>query len=136
MAKPFLSGASMVMIGYDGLRFVSYPISQPDPDTGEALINWIADLMFNVFGKMAYLFIVLIVAAALAGNWQLFVDNLGIMGAGLISLNIALLFIGLGLARISNLSWNECKTISIETGAASIVCSSPPITTVPRHWMR
>lgn len=65
---------------------------------------------------LATVLFVLIVAAALAGNWQLFVDNLGIMGAGLISLNIALLFIGLGLARISNLSWNECKTISIETG--------------------
>lgn len=53
---------------------------------------------------LATVLFVLIVAAALAGNWQLFVDNLGIMGAGLISLNIALLFIGLGLARISNLS--------------------------------
>ncbi|WP_425078650.1 bile acid:sodium symporter family protein [Ruegeria denitrificans] len=65
---------------------------------------------------LATVLFVLIIAAALAGNWQLFVDNLGIMGAGLISLNIALLFIGLGLARITNLSWNECKTISIETG--------------------
>ncbi len=43
-AVPFLSGASMVMIGYDGLRFVSYPISHPDPQTGEATINWIANL--------------------------------------------------------------------------------------------
>lgn len=46
-AKPYLSGASMVMIGYDGLRFVSYPISQPDPETGEATINWIANLNYN-----------------------------------------------------------------------------------------
>ncbi len=30
-AKPYLIGASMVMIGYSGLRFVSYPISKPDP---------------------------------------------------------------------------------------------------------
>lgn len=43
-AVPFLSGASMVMIGYDGLRFVSYPISHPDPHSGEATINWIANL--------------------------------------------------------------------------------------------
>ncbi len=46
-AVPFLTGASMVMIGYDGLRFVSYPISQPDPATGEAAINWIANLNYN-----------------------------------------------------------------------------------------
>lgn len=42
-AVPFKSGASMVMIGYSGLRFVSYPISRPDPHTGEAEINWIAN---------------------------------------------------------------------------------------------
>lgn len=47
MAKPYKSGASMVMIGHDGLRFVSYPISQPDPDTGLAEINWIANLNYN-----------------------------------------------------------------------------------------
>ncbi len=37
----------MVMIGYDGLRFVSYPISRPDPETGMATINWIANLNYN-----------------------------------------------------------------------------------------
>lgn len=46
-AKPFLSGASMVMIGYSGLRFVSYPISKPDSETGEATINWIANLNYE-----------------------------------------------------------------------------------------
>lgn len=66
--------------------------------------------------KLATILFVLIVIAALAGNWQLFVDNLGIMGAGLVSLNLALLLIGLGLARAAKLSWNEAKTISIETG--------------------
>ncbi len=66
--------------------------------------------------KLATALFVLIVLAALAGNWQLFVDNLGIMGAGLVTLNVALLAIGLGLARAAKLSWNESKTISIETG--------------------
>ena len=46
MGKPFLTGASMVMIGHDGLRFVSYPISAPDPQTGLAEINWIANLNY------------------------------------------------------------------------------------------
>ncbi|WP_170400469.1 bile acid:sodium symporter family protein [Ruegeria arenilitoris] len=66
--------------------------------------------------KLATALFVLIVLAALAGNWQLFIDNLGIMGAGLVTLNIALLTIGLGLARAAKLSWNESKTVSIETG--------------------
>jgi len=43
-AKPFKSGASMVLIGYPGLRFVSYPITPTDPATGQATINWICNL--------------------------------------------------------------------------------------------
>ncbi len=46
--KPFLTGASMVMVGYDAQRFVSYPISETDPGTGEALVNWIASIKFNM----------------------------------------------------------------------------------------
>lgn len=46
-AVPFKTGASMVMIGHSGLRFVSYPISEPDPETGKATINWIANLNYD-----------------------------------------------------------------------------------------
>lgn len=45
-AKPFKSGSSMVMIGNEVKRFVSYPISEADPETGLATINWIAELKF------------------------------------------------------------------------------------------
>lgn len=45
-AKPFKTGASMVMIGHSGLRFVCYPISEPDA-TGVATINWIANLQYD-----------------------------------------------------------------------------------------
>lgn len=45
-AKPFKSGASMVMIGSGEKRFVSYPISEVDSETGLATINWIAELKF------------------------------------------------------------------------------------------
>jgi 2-polyprenyl-6-methoxyphenol hydroxylase-like FAD-dependent oxidoreductase len=43
-AKPFLSGASMVLAGHATQRLVSYPITAPDPDTGIAMINWIAEI--------------------------------------------------------------------------------------------
>ncbi|MEO9894961.1 MAG: flavin-dependent oxidoreductase [Paracoccaceae bacterium] len=43
LAQPFLSGGSMILAGNDTQRFVSYPISPVDPDTGHALINWIAE---------------------------------------------------------------------------------------------
>jgi 2-polyprenyl-6-methoxyphenol hydroxylase-like FAD-dependent oxidoreductase len=46
-ARPFKTGASMVMVGHSGLRFVSYPISAPDPDTGLSTINWIANLNYG-----------------------------------------------------------------------------------------
>ena len=76
----------------------------------------LANRIEGLLSRVATLLFVMIVVAALAGNWPLFVDNLGTMGAGLITLNISLLLIGLLLARIANLSWNESKTISIETG--------------------
>jgi 2-polyprenyl-6-methoxyphenol hydroxylase-like FAD-dependent oxidoreductase len=34
----------MALIGHDTQRFVTYPISPVDPETGEALVNWIAEL--------------------------------------------------------------------------------------------
>lgn len=43
-ARPFLTGASMAMAGHEWQKFVTYPISEPDPDTGMAEINWVAEL--------------------------------------------------------------------------------------------
>ena len=42
-AAPFLSGRSMILAGNDTQRFVTYPISEPDPESGLATINWIAE---------------------------------------------------------------------------------------------
>ena len=46
-ARPFLTGASMVLMGHDTQRLVAYPISRPDPATGLATINWIAELTYD-----------------------------------------------------------------------------------------
>lgn len=43
-AKPFLTGASMAMAGHEWQKFVTYPISAPDPETGLVDINWVAEL--------------------------------------------------------------------------------------------
>lgn len=43
-AKLFLTGASMAMIGHEWQKFVTYPISPTDPETGLAEINWVAEL--------------------------------------------------------------------------------------------
>ena len=47
-AKDYFGGGAMVMIGHDHLRLVAYPISHPDPETGVATINWIAEKQFNL----------------------------------------------------------------------------------------
>lgn len=43
VAAPFLTGTSMILAGHDTQRFVSYPITEPDPHSGTAIINWIAE---------------------------------------------------------------------------------------------
>jgi 2-polyprenyl-6-methoxyphenol hydroxylase-like FAD-dependent oxidoreductase len=47
-AKPIRTGASFTLVGKLEQRFVSYPISRPDPITGLSDINWIAELTYNV----------------------------------------------------------------------------------------
>lgn len=47
VAKPYLTGATMAMAGHEWQKFVTYPISKPDPETGEALINWIGELKYE-----------------------------------------------------------------------------------------
>jgi 2-polyprenyl-6-methoxyphenol hydroxylase-like FAD-dependent oxidoreductase len=46
-APPIRTGASFVLVGKLEQRFVCYPISNPDPATGLATINWIAELTYD-----------------------------------------------------------------------------------------
>ena len=41
-AKNFVIGASMIISDKATERFIAYPISNPDPETGLSTINWIA----------------------------------------------------------------------------------------------
>jgi 2-polyprenyl-6-methoxyphenol hydroxylase-like FAD-dependent oxidoreductase len=47
MAKPIRSGASFVGLGTHRQRIVFYPISPAEPETGLALINWIAEVTYE-----------------------------------------------------------------------------------------
>jgi 2-polyprenyl-6-methoxyphenol hydroxylase-like FAD-dependent oxidoreductase len=47
-AKPFLSGASMVLAGHDTQRLVSYPITAPNPTTSITTLNWIAEITVDL----------------------------------------------------------------------------------------
>ena len=46
-AKPIRTGASFVGLGTHRHRMVFYPISHPDPQTGLAMINWIAEVTMD-----------------------------------------------------------------------------------------
>ena len=75
-----------------------------------------ADRIDGGLSMLATALFVLIVVAALAGNWALFVDNLPRLGPALVTLNVILMALGLALAAIAGLAWQSRKTISIETG--------------------
>ncbi|MFK7918502.1 MAG: flavin-dependent oxidoreductase [Ilumatobacter sp.] len=50
---PLRSGASFTLVGTLDQRFVHYPISSINPDTGLQLQNWIAELTFDPSGGVA-----------------------------------------------------------------------------------
>lgn len=50
-AKPIRSGASFVGLGSLNHRLVCYPISAPDPATGLATVNWIAEITVDPAGE-------------------------------------------------------------------------------------
>jgi 2-polyprenyl-6-methoxyphenol hydroxylase-like FAD-dependent oxidoreductase len=47
LAQPIRSGASFVGLGTHKHRMVFYPISPPDPQTGLATVNWIAEVTMD-----------------------------------------------------------------------------------------
>jgi len=47
MAKPIRTGSSFVGLGTHRHRMVIYPISHPDPKTGLAMVNWIAEITLD-----------------------------------------------------------------------------------------
>lgn len=66
--------------------------------------------------KLALALFVVVVVGALAANWALFVENLAVLGPAVIVLNVVLLAVGLGLARLFSLEGQQATAISIETG--------------------
>ena len=66
--------------------------------------------------RIATLLFIIIIVAALAANWDVFITNLGSLGPALIALIVVLLTLGLTLARMAGLPWDQSKTISVETG--------------------
>ena len=83
------------------LRFVA----QGFAERNEGTVSTIALVLF-----------VVIVVAALATNWQLFLDNIGRLGPLLIGLNALLLILGALIARGVGLAGGDGLCISVEMG--------------------
>lgn len=47
LCDPFFGHGAMALIGNDAQRVVAYPISDPDPGSGQVTMNWIAELRVN-----------------------------------------------------------------------------------------
>lgn len=96
----FLITTLPVLIGILVRHFASHFAA-----ASERLISMIATILF-----------VVIVVAALAANWALFVENLLVLGPALIALNVVLIFVGSVIAKLLGRTLHELKTIAIETG--------------------
>lgn len=69
-----------------------------------------------VVAKTAIVLFIGVIASAIGSNWQVVTDNIARLGLGLVSLVVALSFIGFGVSRWLGSTDREAKTISIETG--------------------
>ena len=69
----------------------------------------------KLFVLSGVLFVVIVVAA-IATNWDLFVANFTALGPALAVLSIATMIAGLTIAGIFGLSWAEQKTVAVEVG--------------------
>lgn len=86
---------------------------------GMLLRHFASGLTTSVEGfveKLAVVLFVVVVVGALASNWALFVENLPVLGPAVVVLNVVLLAIGVGLARLTSLDGRQATAISIETG--------------------
>ncbi|WP_270728142.1 bile acid:sodium symporter family protein [Shimia sp. Alg240-R146] len=84
------------------------------------LTRWVAsgvaDKIEKVVSALALVLFLVIVAAALATNWDLFMANIWTLGPVLMLLNALLLVLGVGVARLLGLSGPDGLCISVEMG--------------------
>ena len=77
-----------------------------------ALADRIEPKLFVLTGVL----FVVIILAAIAANWGLFIMNFALLGGALITLNVVAMAAGLMIATVLGFVWKERKTISIEVG--------------------
>ena len=115
---PFM-GVDAPTVNVTSLAVAMFAITTVPVAAGIALRHFGAGLaaaIEPVVEKLALALFVVVVVGALAANWSLFVANLATLGPALVLLNVILLALGLGLARLASLNREEATAIAIETG--------------------
>ena len=96
----FLLTAVPVAIGMLLTRFA--------PDFVARLAPWMS--------KIALVLFVILIILALAANWATFKANIATLGPALLTMNAALLFLGVLTSKLAGLSVQETTTVAIESG--------------------
>ncbi len=78
--------------------------------------NTLATRIEPMVMRIATVLFIVIVLGALAANWSVFVANLAVLGPLLVVLNIVLLAVGMGFARMLGLDRGNSIAVAIETG--------------------
>lgn len=118
-AVKYFLGTSAPEINILGTALQMFAIVAVPVGTGVAIRHFatgFAERIEPVFSRIATVLFIIIVVGALAANWDIFIENLATLGPALIALNLVLLIIGGGVARLSGLDQKSVKTVAIETG--------------------
>lgn len=65
---------------------------------------------------LASVLFAIIIVAAVASNWSVFMENLNSLGPAAAMLVCLMLGFGVGIAKLTGLTWQESKTIAVECG--------------------
>ena len=78
--------------------------------------NNIANSFAPIANNISTLLFIVIVAGALASEWNTFINNLSLLGPAIITLIITMLFIGYNSGKMFNVNKKQAVTIAIESG--------------------
>ncbi|WP_127114852.1 bile acid:sodium symporter family protein [Shimia sediminis] len=112
-------GEAAVQINVTGIAISMFAITAVPVLIGLLLrfvAKGFAERTESVISTIAVVLFVVIVIAALATNWQMFIDNIGRLGPLLIGMNALLLILGVLIARGVGLSGGDGLCISVEMG--------------------
>ncbi len=118
-AIPYFLGSTAPELNVTSLAIAMFLITTLPVAVGVTIRQYFrgaAIVIDPILSRIAVVLVVLVIAAALADNWALFLENLPSLGAMLLIVNLVLLGIGFGVARLAGLGTAQIKTITLEIG--------------------